>query len=167
MQSIHHVAERVFSSSIWKNRTISRWLKTTIPSLPELSHYPDQIEQVILNIMRNAWKPRIPQAAPLFCAPAPHFRCCCGERYRLCRRLILRTTGRVFRHISWIPCSTRWSAAAKAAPAWVYPLPAILSISITAKLSSAAGQSPYFHFICQSVSKPVEEVICSGKNLGR
>ena len=54
MQSIHHVAERVFQLINLEKPDNITLVKDYDPSLPELSHYPDQIEQVILNIMRNA-----------------------------------------------------------------------------------------------------------------
>ncbi len=168
MQSIHHVAERVFQLINLEKPDNITLVKDYDPSLPELSHYPDQIEQVILNIMRNALEALHSAGGTIILRTRTAFQVMLhGERYRLAARIDIEDNGRVFRRISWIPCSTRWSAAAKAAPGWVYPLPAILSISITAKLSSAAGRvTPYFHFICQSVSKPVEEVICSQEKSG-
>ncbi|MCG6396435.1 nitrogen regulation protein NR(II), partial [Vibrio alginolyticus] len=50
MQSIHHVAERVFQLINLEKPDNITLVKDYDPSLPELSHYPDQIEQVILNI---------------------------------------------------------------------------------------------------------------------
>lgn len=96
------------------------------PSLPELAHDPDQIEQVLLNIVRNALQALGPEGAKLFCAPAPRSssHCtACAIVWLLASTL--RTTGRVFRRIFRTPCSTRWSAVAKAVPAWGYPLPVV------------------------------------------
>lgn len=53
-QSIHQVAERVVklvSMALPKNVTLKRDYD---PSLPELPHDPEQLEQILLNIMHNA-----------------------------------------------------------------------------------------------------------------
>lgn len=53
-ESIHKVAERVValvSMELPENVTL---IRDYDPSLPELLHDPDQIEQVLLNIVRNA-----------------------------------------------------------------------------------------------------------------
>lgn len=53
-QSIHQVCERVFklvSLEMPDNVTLVRDYD---PSLPELTHDPDQMEQVLLNITRNS-----------------------------------------------------------------------------------------------------------------
>lgn len=63
-----------FSSSIWKNRTISRWLKTTIPVCRSCRIIPTRSSRLSSILCAMPWKPCIPQAAPLFCAPAPHSR---------------------------------------------------------------------------------------------
>ncbi len=43
------------------------------PSLPELPHDPDQIEQVLLNIVRNALQALGSEGAKSSCVPAPRF----------------------------------------------------------------------------------------------
>jgi two-component system nitrogen regulation sensor histidine kinase GlnL len=125
-ESIHKVAERVVklvSMELPENVTLVRDYD---PSLPELAHDPDQIEQVLLNIVRNALQALGPEGARLFYAPAPPS----SSRYTACAigwRPVStsRITGPVFHRIFRTLCSTRWSAAAKAEPAWAYPLPAV------------------------------------------
>ena len=76
-QSIHQVAERVcqlVSLEMPDNVTLVRDYD---PSLPEMAHDPDQIEQVLLNITRNALQALGERAAPSRCAPAPRFRLRC------------------------------------------------------------------------------------------
>jgi two-component system nitrogen regulation sensor histidine kinase GlnL len=123
-ESIHKVAERVVklvSMELPENVTLVRDYD---PSLPELAHDPDQIEQVLLNIVRNALQALGPEGAKLFCAPAPpsSSRCtACAIAWR--HVSTLRITGPVFHRIFRTRCSTRWSAAAKAVPAWVIHCP--------------------------------------------
>jgi two-component system nitrogen regulation sensor histidine kinase GlnL len=68
-ESIHKVAERVVklvSMELPENVTLVRDYD---PSLPELAHDPDQIEQVLLNIVRNALQALGPEGARLFAHP--------------------------------------------------------------------------------------------------
>ncbi|VTR19347.1 Nitrogen regulation protein NR(II) [Serratia fonticola] len=53
-QSIHQVAERVFQLVSLEKPDNVTLVRDYDPSLPELAHDPDQIEQVLLNITRNA-----------------------------------------------------------------------------------------------------------------
>ncbi len=53
-QSIHKVAERVVTLVSMELPDNVRLIRDYDPSLPELAHDPDQIEQVLLNIVRNA-----------------------------------------------------------------------------------------------------------------
>jgi two-component system nitrogen regulation sensor histidine kinase GlnL len=71
-ESIHKVAERVVklvSMELPDNVTLVRDYD---PSLPE-PHDPDQIEQVLLNIVRNALQALGPEGGESFCAPVPPF----------------------------------------------------------------------------------------------
>lgn len=79
-ESIHKVAERVValvSMELPENVTL---IRDYDPSLPELLHDPDQIEQVLLNIVRNALQALGPEGGGSFCAPAPRF----SSRYTAC-----------------------------------------------------------------------------------
>lgn len=53
-QNIHRVAERVYQLLSLEKPENVRLIRDYDPSLPELAHDPDQIEQVLLNIARNA-----------------------------------------------------------------------------------------------------------------
>ena len=53
-ESIHKVAERVVKLVSMELPENVRLLRDYDPSLPEFTHDPDQIEQVLLNIVRNA-----------------------------------------------------------------------------------------------------------------
>src|SRR5471030_558012 len=53
-QSIHQVAERVFQLVSLEKPDNVTLLRDYDPSLPELAHDPDQMEQVLLNITRNS-----------------------------------------------------------------------------------------------------------------
>lgn len=125
-QSIHQVAERVcqlVSLEMPDNVTLVRDYD---PSLPEMAHDPDQIEQVLLNITRNALQALGEGAAPSRCAPAPRFRLRCTVPATDWRRASTsKTTAPACRRSCRTRCSTRWSAAVKAVPAWDYPSHAI------------------------------------------
>jgi two-component system nitrogen regulation sensor histidine kinase GlnL len=70
-ESIHKVAERVVKLVSMELPDNVKLIRDYDPSLPELPHDPDQIEQVLLNIVRNALQALGPEGAKLFCAPAP------------------------------------------------------------------------------------------------
>lgn len=53
-QNIHQVAERVYQLVALEMPANVQLIRDYDPSLPELIHDPDQIEQVLLNIARNA-----------------------------------------------------------------------------------------------------------------
>jgi two-component system nitrogen regulation sensor histidine kinase GlnL len=92
-ESIHKVAERVVklvSMELPENVTLVRDYD---PSLPELAHDPDQIEQVLLNIVRNALQALGPEGARLFAHPhrlPAHLH---GVRYRLAARIDVEDNG--------------------------------------------------------------------------
>lgn len=73
-QSIHHVVERVAQLISLECPENVILLKDYDPSLPELSHYPDQIEQVLLNITRNALQAVEKKEVRLFYVPVQLFR---------------------------------------------------------------------------------------------
>ena len=78
-ESIHKVAERVVTLVSMELPNNVRLIRDYDPSLPELAHDPDQIEQVLLNIVRNAL-----QAFQL----TLH-----GARYRLAARIDVEDNG--------------------------------------------------------------------------
>ncbi|WP_340620114.1 nitrogen regulation protein NR(II) [Xenorhabdus siamensis] len=93
-QSIHYVVERVYqlvSLEMPDNVTL---IKDYDPSLPELSHYPDQIEQVLLNITRNALQALGSQGGIITLRTRTAFQITLhGERYRLAARIDIEDNG--------------------------------------------------------------------------
>ncbi|WP_047683484.1 MULTISPECIES: nitrogen regulation protein NR(II) [Xenorhabdus] len=93
-QSIHHVVERVYqlvSLEMPDNVTL---IKDYDPSLPELSHYPDQIEQVLLNITRNALQALGSKGGIITLRTRTAFQITLhGERYRLAARIDIKDNG--------------------------------------------------------------------------
>ncbi|MBC8946442.1 nitrogen regulation protein NR(II) [Xenorhabdus indica] len=93
-QSIHHVVERVYqlvSLEMPDNVTL---IKDYDPSLPELSHYPDQIEQVLLNITRNALQALGSKGGIITLRTRTAFQITLhGERYRLAARIDIEDNG--------------------------------------------------------------------------
>ncbi|SUG50425.1 Two-component system sensory histidine kinase [Salmonella enterica subsp. arizonae] len=70
-ESIHKVAERVVTLVSMELPDNIRLIRDYDPSLPELPHDPEQIEQVLLNIVRNALQALGRKAAKLRCARVP------------------------------------------------------------------------------------------------
>ncbi|HHZ8503927.1 TPA: nitrogen regulation protein NR(II) [Morganella morganii] len=94
LQSIHHVAERVFQLINLEKPDNITLVKDYDPSLPELSHYPDQIEQVILNIMRNALEALHSAGGTIILRTRTAFRVMLhGERYRLAAQIDIEDNG--------------------------------------------------------------------------
>ncbi|WP_445495851.1 nitrogen regulation protein NR(II) [Photorhabdus sp. SF281] len=93
-QSIHYVAERVYqlvSLEMPDNVTLT---KDYDPSLPELAHYPDQIEQVLLNITRNALQALGTQGGTITLRTRTAFQITLhGKRYRLAARIDVEDNG--------------------------------------------------------------------------
>ncbi|EYU15413.1 nitrogen regulation protein NR(II) [Photorhabdus aegyptia] len=93
-QSIHYVAERVsqlVSLEMPDNVTL---VKDYDPSLPELAHYPDQIEQVLLNITRNALQALGKQGGTITLRTRTAFQITLhGKRYRLAARIDVEDNG--------------------------------------------------------------------------
>lgn len=150
-ESIHKVAERVVALVSMELPDNVRLIRDYDPSLPELPHDPEQIEQVLLNIVRNALQALGPEGGEITLRTRTAFQLTLhGERYRLAARIDVKTMGRAFLPIYRIRCSTRWSAVAKAAPGLGYLSPAILSINTPAKLNLPVGRGiPSFRFTCR------------------
>ena len=91
-ESIHKVAERVVLGR-WSCRITSSWFATN-PSLPELPHDPDQIEQVLLNIVRNALQALGPEGGEITLRTRTAFQLTLhGVRYRLAARIDVEDNG--------------------------------------------------------------------------
>lgn len=93
-ESIHKVAERVVklvSMELPDNVTLVRDYD---PSLPELAHDPDQIEQVLLNIVRNALQALGPEGGEIILRTRTAFQLTLhGVRYRLAARIDVEDNG--------------------------------------------------------------------------
>jgi two-component system nitrogen regulation sensor histidine kinase GlnL len=92
--SIHKVAERVVNLvklELPENVTLVRDYD---PSLPDLTHDPDQLEQVLLNIVRNALQALGEQGGEITLRTRTAFQLTLhGERYRLAARIDVEDTG--------------------------------------------------------------------------
>ncbi|WP_268602225.1 nitrogen regulation protein NR(II), partial [Escherichia coli] len=93
-QSIHQVAERVcqlVSLEMPDNVTLVRDYD---PSLPEMAHDPDQIEQVLLNITRNALQALGEAGGTITLRTRTAFQITLhGTRYRLAARIDVEDDG--------------------------------------------------------------------------
>ncbi|CDL78971.1 nitrogen regulation protein NR(II) [Xenorhabdus cabanillasii] len=93
-QSIHHVVERVYQLVSLEMPDNVKLIKDYDPSLPELSHYPDQIEQVLLNITRNALQALGSKGGIITLRTRTAFQITLhGERYRLTARIDIEDNG--------------------------------------------------------------------------
>ncbi|REF26704.1 two-component system nitrogen regulation sensor histidine kinase GlnL [Xenorhabdus cabanillasii] len=93
-QSIHHVVERVYQLVSLEMPDNVKLIKDYDPSLPELSHYPDQIEQVLLNITRNALQALGSEGGIITLRTRTAFQITLhGERYRLTARIDIEDNG--------------------------------------------------------------------------
>lgn len=93
-QSIHKVTERVValvSMELPDNITL---IRDYDPSLPEFSHDPEHIEQVLLNIVRNALQALEPQGGGIILRTRTAFRLTLrGGHYRLGARIDVQDNG--------------------------------------------------------------------------
>ena len=93
-ESIHKVAERVValvSMELPENVTL---IRDYDPSLPELLHDPDQIEQVLLNIVRNALQALGAEGGEIILRTRTAFQLTLhGVRYRLAARIDVEDNG--------------------------------------------------------------------------
>ena len=87
-ESIHKVAERVVTLVSMELPDNVRLIRDYDPSLPELAHDPDQIEQVLLNIVRNALQALGPEGGEIILRTRTAFQLTLhGVRYRLAARI--------------------------------------------------------------------------------
>ncbi len=93
-QSIHQVAERIVnlvSMELPENVTL---IRDYDPSLPELPHDPDQIEQVLLNVVRNALQALGDAGGTITLRTRTAFQLTLhGVRYRLVARIDVEDDG--------------------------------------------------------------------------
>lgn len=93
-ESIHKVAERVVTLVSMELPDNVRLIRDYDPSSPELAHDPDQIEQVLLNIVRNALQALGPEGGEIILRTRTAFQLTLhGERYRLAARIDVEDNG--------------------------------------------------------------------------
>ena len=93
-QSIHQVAERVVNLVNMELPENVSLVRDYDPSLPELPHDPDQIEQVLLNIVRNALQALGDAGGTITLRTRTAFQLTLhGARYRLVARIDVEDDG--------------------------------------------------------------------------
>ncbi len=93
-QSIHQVAERVFQLVSLEKPDNVTLLRDYDPSLPELAHDPDQMEQVLLNITRNSLQALGENGGTITIRTRTAFQFTLhGVRYRLVARIDIEDDG--------------------------------------------------------------------------
>ena len=93
-ESIHKVAERVVKLVSMELPDNVKLIRDYDPSLPELPHDPDQIEQVLLNIVRNALQALGPEGGEIVLRTRTAFQLTLhGVRYRLAARIDVEDNG--------------------------------------------------------------------------
>lgn len=93
-QSIHHVAESVCRLINLEKPDNVSLIRDYDPSLPDIDHYPDQIEQVFLNVVRNALQALEGTGGKITVRTRTAFQVTLqGERYRLAARIDIEDDG--------------------------------------------------------------------------
>ncbi len=93
-QSIHQVAERVCQLVSMEKPDNVQLVRDYDPSLPELAHDPDQIEQIMLNITRNALQALGEEGGTITLRTRTAFQITLhGVRYRLVARIDIEDDG--------------------------------------------------------------------------
>ncbi len=93
-QSIHQVAERVCQLVSMEKPDHVQLVRDYDPSLPELAHDPDQIEQILLNITRNALQALGEEGGTITLRTRTAFQITLhGVRYRLAARIDIEDDG--------------------------------------------------------------------------
>ena len=93
-ESIHKVAERVVALVSMELPDNVKLIRDYDPSLPELAHDPEQIEQVLLNIVRNALQALGPEGGEIILRTRTAFQLTLhGVRYRLAARIDVEDNG--------------------------------------------------------------------------
>ncbi|MEA9392397.1 nitrogen regulation protein NR(II) [Acerihabitans sp. TG2] len=93
-QSIHQVAERVYQLVSLEKPDNVTLVRDYDPSLPELAHDPDQMEQVLLNITRNSLQALGANGGTIIIRTRTAFQLTLhGVRYRLVARIDIEDDG--------------------------------------------------------------------------
>lgn len=93
-QTIHQVAERVYQLLALEKPNNVTFIRDYDPSLPEFVHDPEQIEQVLLNISRNALQALGEKGGIITIRTRTAFQVSLrGQRYRLAARIDIEDNG--------------------------------------------------------------------------
>lgn len=93
-QSIHQVVERVYQLLMLEKSENVTIIRDYDPSLPEFNHDPEQIEQVMLNIGRNALQALSKQGGTITLRTRTAFQVLLhNQRYRLTARIDIEDDG--------------------------------------------------------------------------
>lgn len=92
--NIHQAIEQVYKLLTFEKNSNIEIIRDYDPSLPELQHDADQIEQVILNICRNALQALEETGGIITIRTRTAFQVTLkGKRYRLCAQIDIEDTG--------------------------------------------------------------------------
>lgn len=93
-QNIHKVSERVYQLLMLEKPDNINIIRDYDPSMPDLSHDPEQIEQVMLNIARNAMQALGEKGGNITLRTRTASQMTLhGTRYRLCARIDIEDNG--------------------------------------------------------------------------
>lgn len=93
-QSIHQVAERVYQLISLEKPDNIHLVRDYDPSMPDITHDPEQIEQALLNICRNALQALWSQGGTITIRTRTAFQITLhAERYRLAARIDIEDDG--------------------------------------------------------------------------
>ena len=93
-QNIHQAIERIYALLCLEKPSNVEIIRDYDPSLPELVHDSEQIEQVVLNIVRNAIQAIGSKAGSITIRTRTAFQVTLhGKRYRLCARIDIEDNG--------------------------------------------------------------------------
>ena len=92
-QNIHQAIERIYALLCLEKPSNVEIIRDYDPSLPELVHDSEQIEQVVLNIVRNAIQAIGSKTGSITIRTRTAFQVTLhGQRYRLCARIDIEDT---------------------------------------------------------------------------
>lgn len=156
-ESIHKVAERVVKLVSMELPDNVKLIRDYDPSLPELPHDPDQIEQVLLNIVRNALQALGPEGGEIILRTRTAFQLTLhGVRYRLAARIDVEDNGPGIPPHLEDTLFYPMVSGREGGTGLAYLSPVALSISTPAKLNSPAGRViPNFRYTCLFGSRGV------------
>ncbi|MBK5074796.1 nitrogen regulation protein NR(II) [Budviciaceae bacterium CWB-B4] len=94
VQNIHQVSERVYQLLVLEKPDNVTIVRDYDPSMPELIHDPEQVEQVLLNIARNAMQALGQSGGSIILRTRTASQMTLhGIRYRLCARIDIEDNG--------------------------------------------------------------------------